>query len=459
MAARYATSVQSGVRIPLMLFAAAVVVHGLLALTVVTPVDWDPAYYRQVGLNIARGDGAVTQSLLFYGYIPEALPFAADLHWMPLPSRVLVPGLMLWDHGDQLVTVLLAAAWAPLAWSLGRELGGDGLTAGSLAVFGGGYARFLSTPDSIALYGCLAGLALVLVARKRLLPAALVLSAAALTRGDGVLLGPCLAVPLLLQRKPQALLMLVAPLATWAAWTVRCDIVGGVGWSLSRELVASSLSYPDFVLGVAQSPSVGGRAMHALMELPGVAKVILVGSAGLLPWPAVWALLRAPSWMRGLAIYAVLMPLAALLLAPAVAESGTVFRSGSALFVGGCALAGVGFDRLCAWRGYPRVLPVLAFGVSSLALAGLNTQLVPSRSLQCPEGSRPVFATRPLLCDRPALLLPSGMPAERVRELSARFGIEQAWLTPSDGLGWGMDPPQLVGIDTLSDLGGTPSPR
>lgn len=442
-----------------MLFAAAVVVHGLLALTVVTPVDWDPAYYRQVALNIARGDGAVTQSLLFYGYIPEALPFAADLHWMPLPSRVLVPGLMVWEHGDQLVTVLLAATWGPLAWSLGRELGGDGLTAGALAVFGGGYARFLSTPDSIALYGCLAGVALVLLARDRLLTAAVVLSAAALTRGDGVLLGPCLAAPLVLRRNPRALMLLVAPLATWAAWTVRCDIVGGVGWSLSRELMASTLHYPDFVLGIAGAPSVGGRALHAVLELPGTAKVALVASAGLLPWPACWALFRAPAWARGLAIYAVVMPLAALLLAPAVAESGTVFRSGSALFVGGCALAGVGFDRMCTWRGYPRVLPVLAFAVSSLALAGFNTHLVPSVAMDCPEGVSPVFATRPLLCDRPALLLPAGLPPQRIHELSNRFGIEHAWLTPSDGMAWGAETPMLVPVDTLSDLDGPPSPR
>ena len=57
---------------------------------------------------------------------------------------------------------------------------------------------------------------------------------------------------------------------------------------------------------------------------------------------------------------------------------------------------------------------------------------------------------------RHTLLLPAGMPPERVEALAERYSIEEAWLTPTDGLGWGMDEPALVLIDSLSDSSTSP---
>lgn len=437
-------------RDPLFFFLAACVLHGLFALTVATPVDWDPAYYRQVALNLVEGRGAVTQSLLFYGYQPQALPFPADLHWMPLPSRVLVPGLALWEHGDQLVTVLLAATWAPLAWALGRDLGSDGRVAGALALFGGGYLRFLSTPDSMALYGALGGLALLAIARQRWLVLALALGLAALTRGDGLLLAPCLALPLLARRRAWAVpLALVGPVVA-LAWMVRCESVGGLGWGPSRSLVFQTLDYGDFVLGLDAAPTPPERVAFAGRELLKALRVGLVASAFLLPWPAIWALWRRRrSWTEGLALYAVLMPTAALLLAPGVASSGSVFRSGAALFVGLCALSAVGFEALCRWRDYPRALPVLAFALSSLALGLANAHLAPSQPWTCPPGEAPIFASRPLLCERPALLLAKGMHPRQVRALAERYGASEAWLTPDAGMAWSADREATIELGEL----------
>ena len=249
---------------------------------------------------------------------------------------------------------------------------------------------------------------------------------------------------------------LVGPLACMA-WLLRCGMVGGEAWEASRALVGQSLDYRDFVLGVRSAPTPMERLVHLGLELPEVLKLCLIAGAGLLPWPALWALRRSrPPWVLGLALYALVMPLGALILAPGVAESGTVFRSGSALFIGGCALAGVGLERVCAWRGYPRWLPVCAFAAASLSLGAFNAHLVPSVSWVCPDGESTVFATRPLLCQRPALLLPEGMPPGRVAELAERFGVEEAWLTPSDGLGWGSDEPRLVLIDSLSGSSTSP---
>ncbi len=447
MPSRYAESVQ---RTPLFFFLAAAMLHGLFALTIPTPVDWDPAYYRQVALNIAEGRGAVTQSLLFFGYLPQALPFPADLHWMPLPSRVLVPGLALWEHGDQLITVLLAATWAPLAWALSRRLGQDGMLAGALALLGGGYLRFLSTPDSIALYGALGGAVALALAHRSYLLAALALAAAALTRGDGLLLAPCLALPLILKRKPVGLLLALVGPAVALGWMARCQSVGEPGWAASRELIAQTLSYPDFVLGLPGAPSFSERLLHLLGELPALLRVGLVGSAFLLPWPALWALRRhRPPWALGLGLYALVFPLALLLLTPGVASSGSIFRSGSALFIGTCVLAASGFETLCARRDYPRWLPVPAVASVSLALGLANAWLVPSNPWRCPEGDTTIFATRPLSCERPALLLPVNMPQQQLRDLAERYAIEHVWLTPSDGLGWGVEEERELLLEEL----------
>ncbi len=124
------------------LYLTAVAFHGAWATSVPQPLDWDPAYYRDVARSIAAGLCAQSGAL-WYRLGPDLdLPMLADLHWMPLPSRLLVPGLWLWPaHGDAVVTVIVAAAWGPLAAVLAGRLGGARSVqwaAGLLGVLGGG---------------------------------------------------------------------------------------------------------------------------------------------------------------------------------------------------------------------------------------------------------------------------------------------------------------------------------
>jgi hypothetical protein len=173
--------------------------HGLWATTVPGPLDWDPAYYRDVAQHILAGEGAVSGAAWQAALTAGPLPVPADLHWMPLPSRVLLPGLALWPaRGDQLTTALLAAAWAPLAWALARALGlrpAAAALAGLWAATGLGWVRFLSTPDVFALYGVIGAVGWLAVLRGATGWAAASAVAAALSRGDGFLFGAPPAAP------------------------------------------------------------------------------------------------------------------------------------------------------------------------------------------------------------------------------------------------------------------------
>ncbi len=224
---------------PLGLWALGVLVHGAWALTVAGPTDWDPAYYSEVAANLAAGEGAVTRAAWLHAWLPSALPQPADLHWMPLPSRVLVPEALLGGWG-QVTTVLLGACWAPLAWALARALGaapGVALLAGVLGASGLGYARFLSTPDSIALYGVVGSVGWLALARSRLSERSLPVWAAlaALTRGDGFLLG-------LAWSGPRRWWAGLAGLGAFAAWQLRGVAVGGERFLALRRSVASAVS-------------------------------------------------------------------------------------------------------------------------------------------------------------------------------------------------------------------------
>ncbi len=453
-------------RRPLALAALAALIHGLWALTVSTPVDWDPAYYGSVAAHIAAGEGAVSGSVLFLGALPLQLPWPADAHWMPLPSRVLVPFVRLWPaHGDQVITVVLGALWAPLAYLLVKDLEASDRAAtwaGLLAAMAGGYSRFLSTPDSIALYGVMAGLTLLALLRERPGLLALTAALAALTRGDGLLLAPLLALPWLLRGRLFALASVTGPMA-WAAWKAR-----NAWLELPSPPLWSTLDYHRFVLGEAPPVSLGDRAAFLLQELPQAGLVALLMGGFLLPWPALlgaWTRRREPI-VQGLLIYAVVMPLAALSLAPALGASGTVFRSGAAVFVPACALAALGLEQASSWavrrRDYPPwLLPGLLIGGFALASVGLGLQSARLRPATAPDCTvlppdQVVFSSDPPLLERVcgvrAVMLPAGLARERALDLAERYDIHLAWL-PATSLGMPADEAAaLLGWRRTGDL-------
>ena len=406
---------------PLVLWLIALALHAAWATTLSVPVDWDPAYYASVAQHIVAGDGAVTGSLVFLGELPQALPMAADQHWSPLPSRVLVPGVWLWPSGGaQAVTVMLAAAWAPLAWALARPHGERvALWAGALAATGAGYARMISTPDSIALAGVLGGLAFLALQRERWVLLALALSALVLTRGDGLVAAVALGVA---ARDRRALPAVALAGLTWGAW--KWGHPGDPG-------LYSATHYAEWVLG--HEPT-GSRVTASLVALKEGGVAYLIAGAGLLPAAAL-----AGAWMRRdlpFAATTAALLLAAALLAPALAESGTLYRSGAVVAVAGCALAAHGIDRLSRWgvsaRGYPTwLIPGLLIGggvICSLGLGGLNARLMPASAPDCSVVQDDVvFATRPLIleatCGGRAVLFARGSDDDRIAALAERFGI------------------------------------
>ena len=144
-------------------------------------------------------------------------------------------------------------------------------------------------------------------------------------------------------------------------------------------------------------------------------------------------------------LYAFALPLLAIPLAPAIASSGTVMRSWSAIFPLICALAALGAlqlnRRLVEARGlHPAFLPGLL--LFTLTLGGLTLGLgalraVPAPEIDCvaladlPPGAA-AFAAEPLLvaerCDRPAVILPAGGDPARIAEAAARYDLRAALL-------------------------------
>ena len=439
-------------RVLLGLWVFGLVVHTGWALTIPEPMDWDPAYYRTVARHIADGDGAVVGALWRLLWIPERLPYPADLHWMPIPSRVLVPGVWLWHaHGDQVTTVAVAALWGPMAALFAAKLGAStrgAVAAGVLGALGLCYARFLSTPDCIAIYGLLGSLAFLEVARGHAGRAGLLGAMAALTRNDGFLLSPCLAVGV--RSPPAALAVAIAgPLAS-LAWHLRNASIAGPAYWAARAATANVLESADLVqlsIGGVAPITFTDRLNFLLTE--GFETSLLIWLVAL-PLPSVALWLRSERWMRAVQAFWLFMPVVSQFMAPGVSSSGSVFRSAAALFPVACGVTAVVGSNLGAWgartRGYPPwFLPSVLGGglvVGSFALVLQQTKnpspLPPEvcRELEQIPAGEPVLSVHPLLleahCNRPAVLFVRGMSANQLADLSARFHVRYALVMPED---------------------------
>ncbi len=380
----------------------------------------------------------------------------ADLHWMPLPSRVLVPGLWLWPaHGDQLVTVALAGLWAPLAVLLARQLGlprsAWGL-AGLLGLLGGGYVRFLSTPDSIALTGVVGSLAWLAAAGGRTGAAAAAAAALALTRGDGFLAAPCLGLVLAAQgRRGGGLVVAAAGPLAWALWQLRGVALAGPAVLEMRAAMGAALHIDELLQGRIAGGGLAARGAVVLRELGEAGQTVMLVGLFLLPLFALvggWRARRQPL-VWGLGAYALLMPVATLSLAPAIAASGTPFRSGAALYPAAAALAALGAQVLgglgARLRGYPRSLPALLLGgAHALGTVGFGLAIARARPaplvdcdvLERVPGDAVVFTGRPLelrgACGPVAVLLRRDDTAEAARALVVRHDVAWALLPAAD---------------------------
>lgn len=435
----------------LQLYGAGALMATLVSWRVWEPVDWDPAYYVAVARHIAGGEGPMTGAVWSLGWTPPTLPYPADLWWMPLPSRILVPGLWLWPAGgDHLTTALVSAFWGPLAYLHARALGAEARAAsvaGWLAAGGLAYAPFVGTPDSVALMGTLGGAATLSVLRGEIRWAAVWCGLAALTRNEGALLGPVLALGLTSWRGAAAV---AAPGPILAGlWHLRNYGIGGPDYLRARSLASNVVDVEgltDLVLANAEPLGLVDRILWVLAH--GVGPVALVWVFAL-PFPTIPLLLwkcREQAWVRGVAVWVLGVPWLLLVMAPGVTASGSLFRGSVAAMPAVVGLLGASLPALGAWgerqRGYDRrFLPGLVVGAAALVGLAVTVSFTMGptidREALClqsgalPPG-RPMFHPMPLLaesrCRRPAVVLVRGMTSEQALELAARYGINDAFI-------------------------------
>lgn len=423
--------------------------HFAWASTVATPSDWDPAYYLEVARHIARGHGAVTEAVWNLGYLPDSLRHAADLHWMPLPSRVLVPFVRLAPPGQewaaaQLCAVLIAAAWAPLGWAWAKRLDAtDGLAwaTGLICASAGGYVRTITTPDSIALYGLLGGTALLAASQRRAIAIPLG-GLVALTRGDGFLLAIACVIA---WRGFEGTSVGLAGLFATGAWSLRCYLLADEGWLALRERVANSVNLQQILtITPPPTPTVVDRFTFFANELGTIGAVWLVATVGVLGLPALVELYkrRADRGLWPLPLYALCFPLIIHLLAPAIAAEGSVYRSNAALFAPLAALAVVGIANLTS-RYHPAFLPsmlVAATLTGSVLMGRAYTHVLTQLDGDCaalesagvPPGAS-VMSYDPIgvsaRCEHPGVVMARGAPLD---DLVSRYGIEWVLVAPAD---------------------------
>jgi hypothetical protein len=457
-------------RLDLACFLLAACVQVAWSMTMDGPLDWDPAYYEDVARSIVEVGKAESAVAWHASMAVHPPPYVADTHWMPLPSRILVPGRWVWPEGGAALTgALLAAGWAPLAARLARGLGaspGIGLIAALMAGFGGGYARMAASTDSIGLYGCVGGALGLAALELRWGLAALLAAAAALTRGDGFLLGLCAGLAI---GGRQGVVVGLSGLAAMGAWNLRNLLLDPEVFRAGRAAALGALSMGQFLEGhsdwsVLDRVGVVVRELGQGMITAGVAALFL------LPVPFMVGLrgMRQPGRRLSLFLlaYGALMPIVTLSLSPAIASSGTLYRSGAALFPGCLAISAVGVGRVVAWLYQHRGLhPAFLFGIWCLAWmtgsvgAGLaNKAARPKAPVDCTPLKdvaldEVVLSGRPLLvrahCGHAGVYLGPDVSADLVAARALRTGSRVALLPERE-----MEPGLPVAADVARLLPG-----
>ena len=115
------------------IFIVALLARALADAGTVFPRPEDSAYYVGVARNLAEGRGLVSDALWSYGTPPLVFPRPAFEVWLPLPSLLAAVPLALFGgpapipllnalRSAQLVTVVLGAVLAVLAWRLAADV-------------------------------------------------------------------------------------------------------------------------------------------------------------------------------------------------------------------------------------------------------------------------------------------------------------------------------------------------
>lgn len=136
----------------------ALVFFGVCSLWVRTPGYMDAEYYTLSAIQMVEGKGMTQPILWNYLDDPSGLPHPSHTYWMPAPSLMALPGMLLTGKSDfvsgRLLFILIAALAAPAAGWMGFRFSRDRLTgwlAAILAVLCGFYVPYSSTIDSFFL--------------------------------------------------------------------------------------------------------------------------------------------------------------------------------------------------------------------------------------------------------------------------------------------------------------------
>jgi len=233
----------------LFLLCLALIVRLLTACLLTGPPYMDAYYYTAGAYRLAEGHTLTEPFLWHYLDDPAGLPHSGFLYWMPLPSILAAPFVALVGRSFlavQLPFVLLSALLPLVSYSLAWRIAESrrhAWAAGLLTLFSGFFTPFWVLPETFVPFALFGSLALWIAARPGKwtapLAAGLLVGLAHLTRADGFLLLPVVALAPLLspqsrtRRKTWSLvignwsLLILGYLFVMAPWFLRnLNVIG-----------------------------------------------------------------------------------------------------------------------------------------------------------------------------------------------------------------------------------------
>jgi len=193
------------------LFLLSLVVRLATAALIRRPGYMDVAYYAAGAVRLAQGGGLTEPFLWNYLDDPAGLPHPGFLYWMPLPSLLAAPFAARFPGsflGLQLPFVLLSALLPLVGYAVAWQARGvrrHAWAAGLLTLFSGFFFPYWTLPETFAPFAFFGSLALLLAGRQepeagdgkllagRWTLVGLLVGLAHLTRADGILLLPAVA--------------------------------------------------------------------------------------------------------------------------------------------------------------------------------------------------------------------------------------------------------------------------
>src|SRR5512136_18208 len=149
------------------LFILALALRLLTTIPIRQPGYMDAAYYYDIALNLAQGQGLTEPFLWNYLDNPAGLPHPSHLYWMPLPTLVAWTGLTLFGQtyrAAQIPFAVLSALLPLVSYWVALQTTGSrrhAWLAGLLTVFSGFYVIYWGHTDNFTPFALSGSLSLV----------------------------------------------------------------------------------------------------------------------------------------------------------------------------------------------------------------------------------------------------------------------------------------------------------